>query len=84
MVAKDEYSVMSKPCKRELDYAYDRCIYEAKYMLLTERFNCSLALFVKSANISHQKYLEECKLIDVIRNGSITFRDIIKDIGQGK
>ena len=75
---------MSRPCNREFDYAYDRCIYGTKYKLMAERFNCTFALFVNSANIPPEEHLEECKLIDIARNGSTTFHDIIKDIGPGK
>ena len=82
-MTKDEHSVMSRPCNRKFDYAYDSCIYETKYKLIAERFNCTFNLFVNSANISSKNNLEECKLIDVSRNVSARFRDIIKDIGQG-
>ena len=75
---------MSRPCKREFDYAYDSCIYGIKYKLLAETFNCTFALFGNNFNMSVNDHLEECKIIDVTRNGSDTFYDIIKDIYQGK
>ena len=75
---------MSEPCKQEFDHTYDSCIYGTQFKLTKETFNCTFKLLLHRANVSVNEQLEECKIINVTSSVSNKFRDILKNIAQGK
>ena len=51
---------------------------------MNETFNCTFELFEKSANVSSNKQLHECKILAVTKPGNATFRQVINKMSKGQ
>ena len=55
-----------------------------KHDRVEETFNCTFPLFLASSKTKISKSNNGCRIRDLGKNGSAVFREIIRDIGQGR